>query len=370
MITDGPAQAFVDATERVLEERLALVARDLSPRGFTAMIGVEGLKHTHEGGSRPVTRLMWTAYVAHGGASSPMALDEHSVKLIAASQEMFVDAVLIHDDLAARADIRRGHPSLHRYFQDLHDASGWTGDSGRLGAALAQIVGDALLVVSGDVFAEAVRGVPDEQAARLSAMRQSAQLERVLGQAMDAIYPCLPGAEEPEEVIQQAVAAMLVKTSRYLGALPLALGAACAGASDEECAVMEAAGVPLGSAYQLRDDIRGALASSEETGKPTGQDLIDGKRTVLAGFTMRLLEPAKRRLFVNALLRGATPPVEARVDHLQKVIRRSGALQAVEEIVAERRHAAVEYLKRSTISPAARASLVEAFDWLLTAARM
>jgi geranylgeranyl diphosphate synthase type I len=313
---------------------------------------------------------MGLAYAAYGGQSGPAALPEPKMARIAAAQELFTDATLIHDDLVTGADTRRGRPSLHRFFRDLHHDSDWAGDSARMGTALAQVIGDALLVISADLFAESLRGAPAGLAQEMSRLQQSGQLQRVLGQAMDAVYPYMPNPDDPEQVIQEAVATMKSKTARHLAALPLALGAAGAGAPRREFEVMTALGLHLGCAYQLHDDVQGALGDPADTGKAAGQDLIDGKRTVLVGVTMRLLGPIERRSFTNALLRGAAPPVEARVEHLQGVIRRSGALEAIETMIADRRHRALECLDEAGVTPDGRAALAEASDWLLTSARI
>jgi geranylgeranyl diphosphate synthase type I len=187
---------------------------------------------------------------------------------------------------------------------------------------------------------------------------------------MEAVYQRLPGTDDPERVVQQALASIQAKTARHLAAAPLALGAAGAGAAQPECDAMLELGLHLGAAYQLRADVQGALGDPGVTGKPAGQDLVDGKRTVLVGLTMRLLAPQERRTYTNALLRGAAPPVEARVEHLQGVIRGSGALEAIEVMIADRRRRALDCLEAAAVSPDGRATLAAACDWLLTSARM
>jgi geranylgeranyl diphosphate synthase type I len=368
--TGAPAQAFADLAARESEGRVAQRLRELAQYGFPALLGFDGITKSHAGSSHVVTRLIGVSYAAHGGGQAPGALPERQMALIAGAQEMFLDATVAHDDLMTRAETRRGQPALHRHFATLHRQSDWMGDPDRLGAALAQAIGDALLVISESLFAEAIRDAPPGQVSRLVRLRQTAQLERVLGQAMDSVYPALPDIDEPEEIIQQAVATIRAKTAQYVGAMPLALGAAGAGAANTECDAMAELGLHLAGAYQLHNELLGAVGTSEQTGKPTGQDLIDGKRTVLVGTTMRLLGPSQRRSFTNALLRGAAPPVEARVEHLQGVIRQSGALEAIEAMIADRQRTALEILEATAIGPAARESLADACQWLLSGARL
>jgi geranylgeranyl diphosphate synthase type I len=290
--------------------------------------------------------------------------------LLASAHEVFLDATLIHHDLAVRSDIRRGQASLHRYYADLHHNSDWMGDSLRMGVTLAQLIGDAALITAGHMISEAIQDAPPELRRYLAEIQQNSQVERILGQAMDTIYPYLPDIADPESIIQRAMATTRAKTARYLAVTPLAIGAAGAGASAAERATMEEAGLYLGTAYQLYDDIQGALGKPEETGKPAGQDLIDGKRTVVIGVTMSLLDPRERQSFAGALARGASPPVEARVEHLQGVIRRSGALDAVHKMIADQRGKALDVLARSELDPAGREAISQAGDWMLTTARL
>jgi geranylgeranyl diphosphate synthase type I len=94
--------------------------------------------------------------------------------------------------------------------------------------------------------------------------------------------------------------------------------------------------MPLGEAFQLRDDQLGTTGDAEVMGKPTGGDLLEGKRTVLVGLTLRRLDDAGRRSFVRALQRGDAPPAAARVRHLQNVIRTSGALDELEDLIDDK----------------------------------
>ncbi|MDR2454472.1 MAG: polyprenyl synthetase family protein [Bifidobacteriaceae bacterium] len=366
----APAEEFVELIEVELKARAARWTENLAPYGLPAQIGIEGLRRGHWGSSHVPGRLLGASYQAHGGAAAPGAFSVQRMVLIGAAAELFMDATLAHDDLIARSDTRRGQPSLHRHFEDLHRQASWTGEPMRMGTGLASLAGDAMLAVSGDLVLEATIDAPPAQRAYMTRLIQSTKLERFLGQAMDAVYPHLPDTDHPEQIVERAMATIRAKTARTLAAAPLALGAAGAGAPQAECGAMAAMGLHLGAAYQLHDDVQGALGSPEETGKPAGQDLIDGKRTVLVGLTLSLLGAQERRSFTNALQRGAAPPVEARVEHLQGVIRRSGALEAIEVMIADRRRRALDCLASSGVGPEGRAALAQACDWLLDSARM
>ena len=90
------------------------------------------------------------------------------------------------------------------------------------------------------------------------------------------------------------------KSAKYTVEHPLLLGAAMAGAGPQLLAGLSAYGLPLGEAFQLRDDILGVFGDPDRTGKPAGDDLREGKRTVLVAQLERLGTPAQRDLVVRA----------------------------------------------------------------------
>jgi geranylgeranyl diphosphate synthase type I len=366
---DGPVEAFVERADFERGAHLAATIKSLAAYGYPAVLGADGVNRAQEGSNQVVTRLMGVSYLAHGGPDGESALTTRRMALVAAAHEMFMDASLVHDDLMDRSDTRRGRASLHRYFEQVHHNSGWVGESQRMGRALALMIGDAQLVVSDHVFREALDGVHGELAQYMISLHQMTRVEQLMGQAMDTVLPYMSGMDDPEKVIVGALGTIKSKTARYMAGTPLALGAAGAGAPTDEADIMMTVGLRLGEAYQLKDDLIGALGDPEVSGKPVGQDLIDGKRTVLIGLTMRLLGADDRRAFTGALLRGDAPPVEARVRHLQGVIRQSGAVEELETMIADRRGLAFEALESSALDKSGRAEVRRIADWFLAPAR-
>ena len=124
------------------------------------------------------------------------------------------------------------------------------------------------------------------------------------------------------------------KSAKYTIEQPLLIGGTLAGADPGLLAAYRAYGLPLGEAFQLRDDVLGVFGDPWQTGKPAGDDLREGKRTVLVAETLRAATPAQARV-------GAAPARPARtwtphgVDTLREIIVETGALDAVERLIGE-----------------------------------
>jgi len=174
---------------------------------------------------------------------------------------------LAHDDVMDGSPTRRGSPTVWARFIDRHDRRGWQGESRRFGEAAAILVGDMAMVMAdrslGTVDA-AVRDVWDALRTELN-----------MGQYLD-----VAGTVKGNVGAAGARTIMRHKTAGYTIARPLQLGAALAGRPDLGGA-LAAHGTPLGIAFQLRDDMLGAFGDMERTGKPVGDDLREGKPTVL-----------------------------------------------------------------------------------------
>jgi geranylgeranyl diphosphate synthase type I len=122
---------------------------------------------------------------------------------------------------------------------------------------------------------------------------------------------------------------MRSKTASYTSEFPLALGAASAGADADRIAAMRAVGVPLGLAFQLRDDVLGLVGKPAVTGKPAGDDIREGKRTLLMVHAWSAGDGPTREALRQAFAR---PDADAEtVAAAVAVVRETGAIEAVED---------------------------------------
>ncbi len=277
---------------------------------------------------------------------------------VGAALELFQAAALIHDDVMDGSDTRRGMPAAHRRFGDLHAGSGWRGSCERFGEAAAILAGDLCLAWSDEAFAGCGADVERLTSARLVFDRMRTQL--MAGQYLDVHEQAsggTPGAEEHGDDVERALRVLRWKSAKYTVEHPLLIGAALAGAGPEHREALSAYGLPLGEAFQLRDDVLGVFGDPSVTGKPTGDDLREGKRTMLVALAVRHGDAEDLALLEHSL--GAPDLDEDGVAALQDLVRRTGALDAVETLIDDLVRRSRAALAQAPVTAAAREALGE-----------
>jgi geranylgeranyl diphosphate synthase type I len=267
----------------------------------------------------------------------------------AAALELLHASALVHDDFMDASDTRRGHPTTHVSFADLHRRSGWPGDPDQYGAAAAVLLGDLLLSWADELMRGC--GLPADVVAEALRVFDTTRSEVVLGQFLDVSLQAR-GASD----VDQAMRVVRYKSAKYSVERPLHVGAVLAGGAPEVVEALSAYGLPLGEAFQLRDDLLGVLGDPGVTGKPAGDDLSEGKRTVLVALALQRCSPAEALALEGALGRELSP---AEVTELQGVIERSGAAGEVERRIEALTAQSLEALREAPVTEAARRVLTE-----------
>jgi geranylgeranyl diphosphate synthase type I len=173
--------------------------------------------------------------------------------------------------------------------------------------------------------------------------------EVIAGQFLDVSVQARGDAD-----VEQAMRVLRYKSAKYSVERPLQVGAALAGGGPATLAALSAYGVPLGEAFQLRDDLLGVFGDPRVTGKPAGDDLSEGKRTVLVALALQGSPGPDARRLDAALGRPLDP---GQVSELQQVIERSGAVAEVERRIEELSDRAVAALDDPAVRPEARDGL-------------
>lgn len=252
---------------------------------------------------------------------------------VAAALEIFHAAALVHDDLIDNSDTRRGHPAAHRALEASHRDHGWGGDADAFGRSAAILLGDLLVAWSDDLLEDGLATLSPERARAVRSEYALMRRDVTVGQFLDIAEESAFVSEPDDRHAARALRVASYKSARYSVQQPLTIGAATAGADTAQLGALRAFGHPLGMAFQLRDDVLGVFGEESVTGKPAGDDLREGKRTVLVAFAREALTPGARRV-VDELLGDVTLDA-AQIASLQQTIRDTGALDRVEALIAD-----------------------------------
>ncbi|MGH3389659.1 MAG: polyprenyl synthetase family protein [Actinomadura sp.] len=284
-----------------------------------------------------------------GGADRP------ELVAAAASLELLQASALVHDDVMDASDTRRGQPSVHRRFQAMHEDAGWPGAAESFGSGAAILLGDLCLAWSGEMYDTS--GLDQETLRRGRPIYDLMRTEVMCGQYLDLLEQARGTAVPGAGTVATALRVVEFKSAKYTIERPLHLGAALAGADDRTLAALSAYGLPLGIAFQLRDDVLGVFGDPVETGKPAGDDLREGKRTVLVALALERATPAQAEVVRTRLGDPALDP--AGVADLRSIIVDTGALAACEAMIDRYAADAHTALGSAPVTAEARVALTE-----------
>jgi geranylgeranyl diphosphate synthase type II len=263
------------------------------------------------GGKRLRPYLTYLTYIGLGGESEEAILD------LVASQELFHNFLLIHDDVFDRDTVRYGDLNI----------------SGRYRELLPQHLADAVAVMGGDItmgfgFSQIIEAdFPAEL--RLKALRRVEQMifEVVGGELLDVLTPTFELKDVTE---QRLLATYTYKTASYSFEAPMQLGAILAEASEPTLEAISTFALPLGIAFQLADDLLGIYGNEEDIGKSVLSDIREGKRTLLVVKALESLHEDGQNTLNHIL---ANPQAnQTDLDTVRSLLEASGARRYVEEL--------------------------------------
>ncbi|SFC05266.1 geranylgeranyl diphosphate synthase, type I [Nocardioides terrae] len=335
---------FRGGVQQALDEFLERHEAALAPLGPDAGRLLAQARVTVSGGKRFRAAFCYWGY----RALAPSVADEAALVRACASLELLHASALVHDDLMDASDTRRGRPATHRALEADHREAGWRGDPEQYGAAAAILLGDLLLAWADELLRRS--GFPVERVAPALEVFDACRSEVIAGQFLDVSVQARGRAD-----VETAMTVLRYKSAKYSIERPLHIGAALAGASADDLAALTAFGLPLGEAFQLRDDLLGVYGDPAVTGKPAGDDLIEGKRTVLVALALHGASSTDAAVLDAALGRSLSAD---QVDDLRRIIDASGAREQVETTIAELTDSAVAALDRAPIDEHARGVLL------------
>jgi len=338
------ATAFRASIEDTLRAFVDQQSAWLTGLGEDASRLVEHARTSVSGGKRFRAAFCWWGHLA---VAEPD--DRAGLLKACASLELLHASALVHDDVMDASDVRRGRPATHRAFETLHRDRGWSASAEQYGAAAAILLGDLLLSWSDELLRTS--GLPAPRVLDALGYFDLTRSEVVTGQFLDVSAQARGTAD-----VDVAMTVLRYKSAKYSIERPLHIGAALAGGTRETIAELTRFGLPLGEAFQLRDDLLGVFGDPEETGKPAGDDLVEGKRTVLVALALDGLGPDDRALLDQSLGR---PLSAQQVGELRALIDRSGAREQVEQVITTLTDRALAALDSADVREEARTVLRE-----------
>ncbi len=334
-------QAHLDAFARSQRRRLLAAG----PRVGTM---VDAALASARGGKR-----LRAAYCVQGWRAARGDAHDERITVAAAALEWLQACALVHDDLIDASDTRRGRPSVHRAFEAEHRRAGWPGDAQAYGTGAAILIGDLMLSWTDEMFRSC--GLPAERVSAALPYLDACRSEVAAGQFLD-----VAAQAAAETSLEVAMTVVRFKAAKYTVERPLHLGAVLAGADLALVEALTAIGLPAGEAFQLRDDVLGVFGDTAVTGKPAGDDLREGKRTVLLAHAYGRADDVGRSVLDRLV--GDRGLGDEQVEQLRDVIRGTGALAAVEAQIEALRADAMAALAIAPLDDAARDSLTQLIE--------
>jgi geranylgeranyl diphosphate synthase type I len=281
----------------------------------------------------------WGFVGAGGDPDDPRSADA------GAAFELLHAFALFHDDVMDGSSTRRGVRTTHLTFADGHESGGWLGEARRFGEGVAILVGDLAFVYADQLLRDA--------SAPAQAMWNELRIELNIGQFLDIV-----GTAKGQRNREAAQRISRYKSGKYTVERPLHLGALLAAPEREAELVpaLSAYGLPLGDAFQLRDDVLGAFGDETVTGKPVGDDLLEGKPTPLLAIATARATAAQTEVLSRV---GRAGMSDADVEDVQDVLVATGALAELEDEIDRLTAEALDAVDVAPITDDARKALTE-----------
>jgi geranylgeranyl diphosphate synthase type I len=183
------------------------------------------------------------------------------------------------------------------------------------------------------------------------------RIELNFGQYLDML-----GSAMNERRREKAERICRYKSGKYTIERPLHLGALLAAPTrDDLIPVLSTYGLPLGDAFQMRDDVLGAFGDTAITGKPVGDDLREGKPTPLMAIATARANAAQLKELQLVGNQDLTPEQIARV---QEVIRETGALDELEVVITRLTDEAIAAVQNVPFAQSVRDELITLAEYV------
>jgi len=234
-----------------------------------------------------------------------------------AAVELMHSFLLIQDDIIDKSESRRGGEAMHILLRKKYARI--TGIN-TIGADVAIVLADVIFSNALEIISRAdVK--PDEKNRFLSIFSGTYE-KTAWGQILDSLSS-MPKKADIQGNTPLRIS--LMKTAFYTMAYPMNMGYVLSGEKKKsEILSIEEFSLPLGIAFQIRDDILGVFGVEKETGKPVDSDIYEGKFTLLVQNTLQRLSEKEQKEFLEILLDSGKN--SSHVDFIREKIIHSGSI--------------------------------------------
>jgi geranylgeranyl diphosphate synthase type I len=354
-------KTFMNAIEelknykKIVDRELANFFRDklkeMEKVGPSAKNAVKCIRElTLAGGKRLRAAFMHWGYVGAEG--------KEVGKIIEASMSIELTHIflLIHDDIIDRDDFRHGVSTIHKRYENLAKKYYKKTDAKHFGDSMAIIVGDMAAAFGNEIIFNS-KFKPEIVLKALDKLQEIVSVT-VSGEIFDVILEAKGSATEKEvlEVHRN-------KTAKYTVEGPLHLGAMLAGADGKMLRDLSDYAIPVGTAFQIQDDILGAFGNEKKLGKPVCSDLREGKQTLLVVKALENSDRHQKRMIEELL--GKKEATEEEIEEFRQIVRNTGSLEYSQALARKLIDRGKEALKSSSLAGGTKEFLSGIADYIV-----
>jgi len=325
------------------EVRVLLADAALRPNFAPAELLQATLAYPQAGGKALRPALTTWACLALGG---PRA----AALRAGAAIELYHTYTLVHDDVIDRDPLRRGRPSAHALMETVGNARfGLFGnDAAHYGLSMAILAGDCLQSWAIDLLGSLPElGIDPAIALRLIRRMEGVTGPAIVeGEARDIQLPFTAVNAVRESDIYRVIR---TKTAALFAYCAWAGALLARGQEDAQVRALEAFAEEAGIAFQLQDDVLGIIADEATLGKPVGNDLREGKRTLIIALAWARADAVQRATLTTALGNPAATPDE--IAQASAILLESGAVVDTQTIANDYLQTALLHLEQLPDTP-------------------
>ena len=209
---------------------------------------------------------------------------------LASAYETFQTSILIHDDIIDNADLRRGKTTIHKKYEEKFDKydlkdKDFVEKKKNISKSIGICVGDIGFYLANNIIVESYMN--DKNLGRVLKYYNDIVINTGKGELIDVILPFNEEYNSKNKCLEKDIMEIYdLKTSWYTIVGPCSLGMLLGGSSDRVVSSLVKVLEPLGTAFQIKDDILGIFGETKNLGKSTTSDISEYKQTLLYSYVV------------------------------------------------------------------------------------